>query len=211
MATVIHGGERELNLFTAGEPHPSMLQYMRNQAQEIGQYIQNTGNTFAQNVLTAYDTYYSDGALRHARVALSKVKSYFQEDKISELETIYDVQQAGPIMQRWVMTDPVIRKLYHEGRCSGYAGSYVDPFPGMIGEQDYNYRRVMDGMMVLSKPTEQEPDGNWKFEIYAEELLEGDVHLALHQQSAIMSTWERNRYALAHSLMDPTSKDGDML
>ena len=211
MASVIYGGERELNLFTAGEPHPSMLQYMRDQANQLGSYIQNTGNAVAQNVLTAYETYYSDDALRHARTALSKVKSYFQEDKISELESIYDIQQAGVVMQRYIMSEPTLRQLYHDGRCNGFSGSYIDPFPGQIGDQDYNYRRVVNGVLNLSEPTEAAPEGNWKFEIFVEELMEGDRELALHEQSAIINTWERNRYSLAHSLMDPTSKDGDLL
>lgn len=211
MASMLHGGERELNLFTAGEPHPSMLQYMREQAHQIGQYIQQTGNTFAQGVVDAYQTYYSDTALRHAQAALTKVKTYFMGDKISELVNAYEIQQAGNVMQRYVMAEPTIRKLYHEGRCSGYEGSYVDPFPGKIGESDYNYRRATNGLLQLGKPTEDAPDGSWQFNIYIEELFDGDRELTIHEQKPIMETWANLRFSLAHSLMDPTSKTGDML
>jgi hypothetical protein len=211
MATVMFGGERELNLFTAGEPHPSMLQFMKEQASVLGSYIQTTGSQFAQNVLTSYETYHSDGALRHARAALSKVKNYFQSDKISDLESMYDIQQAGLIMQRYVMSEPTLRQMYHNGQCNGYAGSYVDPFPGKIGDQDYNYRRVMNGMLQTTAPTEEQPDGGWKFEVYVEELFEGDRELDFHEQKAITNTWERLRYSLKHSLLDPSSPENDML
>lgn len=211
MATVLYGGERELNLFTAGEPHPSMLQYMRETAQQIGQYAQQSGSQFAQGVVQAYESYYSDDALRHARAALSRVDSYFQADKITTLSTIYQIQQAQPVMQRFIMSEPTLRQMYHDGRCSGYQGSYVDPFPGQIGEDDYNYRRVMDGLLQLSKPTEDMPHGDAQFVIYVEELMEGDRPLEIHEQSAITETWRNVRYALAHSLLDPSSKTGESL
>lgn len=211
MATFIGGGELELNMFTAGEPHPSMLNFLRQQTQQLGQYIQQTGNTFAQNAYNAYETYYSDGALRNARVALSKVKSYFREDTIRELASVYDIQQAGLVMQRYLMSQPDLRELYNAGRCNGYNGTYYDPSPGMIGERDYNYRRAVNGLMQLTEPTEEDPDGNWKFEIFSEELHEGDRELDLHEQIAISNTWDRIKYSLAHSLLDPSSPSGDML
>jgi hypothetical protein len=209
MPTVLYGGERELNLFTAGEPHPAMLQYAREQAQFIGNYIQQTGSTFAQGVVQSYENFYSDDALRHARSALSKVGSYFQADKIVELTSIYDIQQAQPLMQRYIMAEPTLAEMYHQGRCAGYG--YTDPFPGQFGEANYNYRRVMNGIMVETPATEDEPDGNTEFHIFIEELVENDRELALHEQSAIMETWERVRFSLAHSLIDPTSQSGDML
>jgi hypothetical protein len=211
MASVIYGGERELNLYTAGEPHPSMLQYMREQADYLGQYIQQTGSTFAQNVLNAYNSFYSDDALRHARAGLSRVKSYFQGDKIRDLESIYDIQQASPIMQRYLMSQPDLREMYNQGRCYGYEGSYRDPSPGMIRDQDYNYRRVMNSMLVQTPATEALPDGGWKFVTYIEELMEGDRELDIMEQVPIMRTWDRIRYSLAHSVIDPSSPTGEML
>lgn len=208
MPTVLYGGERELNLFTAGEPHPAMLQYMREQAQAVNNYIQQTGNTFAQGVVQTYENFYSDDALRHARAALAKVGSYFQADKIVELKSIYDIQQAQPIMQRYIMADPIVAEMYHQGRCEGYG--YQDPFPGQVGEANYNYRRVMNGIMVETPATAEEPE-DWAFHIYSEDLMEGDRELDLHEQKAVISTWKRIRYSLAHSMVDPTSKTGEML
>lgn len=209
MATVLYGGERELNLFTAGEPHPSMLQYMRETAGVIGNYIQQTGNTFAQGVVHTYENYFSDPALRHARAALSKVKSYFQSDKITELESIYDIQQAQPVMQRYIMANPTLGEMYYQGRCEGYG--YVDPFAGQYGEANYNYRRVMNGLLVQTPITDDAPEGNWAFNIYVEELMEGDRELDLHEQTAITETWAKIRFSLANSLVDPTSPSGNML
>jgi hypothetical protein len=208
MATAFYGGEAELNLFTAGEPHPSMLQYVREQAQVIGGYIQRTGHQFAQGVVDAYQSFYSDEAIHRARVGISRVKSYFQEDRIVQLTSIYDIQQAAPVMQRYIMAEPSLAKMYDQGRCEGYG--YTNPFPNQYGDDNYNYRRVMNGMVQMVPGDEDTPHG-WKAEIYIEELMEGDRELILPEQVAVTNTWKAVRYALAHSMSDPTSKSGEML
>ena len=45
------------------------------------------------------------------------------------------------------MAQPDIRSLYHKGHCDGYSDTYVDMEPGLVGEQHYDYRRVMDGVV----------------------------------------------------------------
>lgn len=209
MASVFYGGEAELNLLTAGEPHPSMLQYVREQAQVIGAYIQRTGHTFAQGVLDSYNSFYSDEALHRARVGVTRVQSYFQADVIRALTSVYDIQQASPVMQRYILAEPTLGKLYDQGRCEGYG--VPNPFPNQYGENNYNWRRVMDGIAQIEPPTEAHPEGTHKFEIFIEELMEGDRNLIVQEQKAIIHTWHNHRYALAHSMMDPSSKSGNML
>jgi hypothetical protein len=209
MASLIHGGEAELNLFTAGEPHPSMLRYIQEQAVAIGSYIQRTGNTFAQGVVDAYHSLYSDEALHRARVGISRVKSYFQEDRIREMTSIYEIQQAQPVMQRFIMAEPTIGKMYDQGRCEGYG--FTNPFPGQYGEDNYNWRRVMDGVIRIQEPSEDNPHGGWESVTYIEELMEGDRHLILPEQNAVINTWLSMKYSLARSMVDPTSKSGNSL
>lgn len=210
MATVIYGGNRELNLFLHGEPHQASLQFMRNQAAQIGQYIQQTGSQFAQTAIDVFENFYSDTALRHARVALAKVKTFFNDDKICELQSLSDFQNATSIMQRYVMSQPDFRKMYHDGRCSGYEGSYVDMFPGQVGEDDYNYRRVMNGIMQMEEPTEDEEHPGWHITVYSEELLPGDRELVIIEQVPILSSWGHQKYLLANFLDDLSSQTGEL-
>jgi len=137
------------------------------------------------------------------------VKSYFQEDRVVALTSIYDIQQASPVMQRYIMAEPTIAKMYDQGRCEGYG--YENPFPNQYGADNYNYRRAMNGMVQMLPSNEDQPDGSWKVEIYIEELMEGDRELILPEQAAIAHTWKTVKYALANSLYDPTSKSGEML
>jgi hypothetical protein len=209
MASLIFGGEAELNMITAGEPHPSMLRYAQEQAAAIGSYIQRTGNAFAQGVVDAYHALYSDEALHRARVGVARIQSYFLDDRIRQITSIYEMQQAQPLMQRFIMAEPTIARMYDQGRCEGYG--YTAPFPGKYGEDNYNWRRVMDGVIQLQKPTEDNPHGGWESVTYLEELMEGDRNLVLVEQNAILNTWESLKYSLARSMVDPTSKTGDSL
>jgi hypothetical protein len=209
MASLIYGGEAELNLFIAGEPHPAMLRYAQEQATAIGSYIQRTGNKFAQGVVDAYHSLYSDEALHRARVGVARVKSYFQDDRIRQITSIYEMQQAQPMMQRFIMAEPTIGKMYDQGRCEGYG--YPAPFPGQYGEDNYNWRRVMDGVIQTQEPTEDNPHGGWEAVTYLEELMEGDRNLILIEQKSIVNTWESLKYSLARSMVDPVSKTGESL
>lgn len=211
MATVIYGGSRELNLLVSGEPHQDTLSYLSYQADRIAQYAQQTGSQWAQRAVESFNYFSSHDSLRHARAALQKVKSYFQSDIIRELRTIEDFQTATPLMQRFLMADPWARKMYHAGRIEGYAGSYVDPYPGVRGIDDYNYRRVMDGRVQMVAPTEEDPEGTWFIEEYWGDLQEGDVDLTLGQQNAILSSWRQARYLVLTGLDDPYSSTGGKL
>lgn len=212
MATVIYGGSRELNFLLSGEPHQGTLNYLRQQTERVAQYVQNTGSEWAQRAVDTFNYFSSDDALRHARAALSKVGSYFQSDVIKELTTLSDFQNATPLMQRFIMSEPTIRRMYHKGMCEGYReAGYVDPFPKRIGEDDYNWRRVHDGRIEMLPVSEEDPEGSWCVTTYFEELHEGDKDLTLLEQDAIISSWNNLKYHLANGLDDPVSSTGGML
>lgn len=214
MATVVYGGELELNLLTAGDPGRETLRYVREQADRIGDYIRRSGNDFGRRIVDSYDRFYSDRALHRGRAAVARVNSYFSRDIIRELRSVEEIQQAGSVMQHYVMSEPVIRRMYHEGRCNGYHGSYVDEQPGRIGRADRTWRQVMSGMAQIEGPSEQYPEGNFKIQIFAD-LSDADDEapdqLKFHDKVAIRKVWDRARYAAQYSLLDPTSKDGDLL
>jgi len=211
MATVIFGGSRELNLLISGEPHQDTLSYLSHQADRIAQYAQQTGSAWAQRAVESFNYFSSHDSLRHARAALQKVKSYFQSDIIRELTTIEDFQNANPLMQRFLMADPWARKMYHAGRIEGYAGSYVDPYPGVRGVEDYNYRRVMDGRVQMIEPSEEDPEGSFVIETYYGDLQEGDRDLTLVEQNMILSSWRQARFLVQTGLDDPYSSTGGKL
>jgi hypothetical protein len=83
--------------------------------------------------------------------------------------------------------------------------TYVDVEPGLVGEEHYDYRRVMDGVM---QDTE---DGGWYAKIYVEDLKEGDRDLSHGEKVDILQTWSRLEYLMALNKEDPTSPEGGYL
>ena len=53
-------------------------------------------------------------------------------------------------MKRYIMANPHVREAYQEQRIAGYDGTYKDPFADDTIENHYDYRRVMNGVVVDS-------------------------------------------------------------
>ena len=90
-----------------------------------------------------------------------------------------------------------LRLMYHQQRCEGYTDTYVDMHPGDVGEQHYDYRRVVDGMVM-------EQDDELVSVQYFDEIKEGD-ELDIDDQVAILRTWDSVKAAIEENKEDPTS------
>jgi len=88
------------------------------------------------------------------------------------------------MMQRFIMANPMVRQLYHDQRCDGYSGTYIDVQPDATKEDHYDYKRVMNGIV------QQDGDGTMFYTQYMDQLHHGDKELALAEQVSILDTWE---------------------
>jgi hypothetical protein len=106
------------------------------------------------------------------------------------------------------MSQPDLRELHIQQRCHGYGELYTTDFsPGQIAEADYNWRRVMDGVVVMD-----EVDGqpSWYSRQYAEDLLPGDRELDTFERLDIVRTWDIIRMAIDAG-EDPSNPSGGTL
>ena len=111
-------------------------------------------------------------------------------------------------MQRWIMANPYIREQYHANRLDGYSDSYVDDAPGMICDNHYEYRRVMDGVFVFNEDPEDKED--WSFSTYYEDIHNSDTdELDLTEQLQILRTWEALEHFVRNTDDDPTDPTGN--
>ncbi len=122
---------------------------------------------------------------------------------IVPLRTLADLQCAQPIMQRYMMANPMVQQYYFDNRIEGYSDSYVSIDHGKIGEANYDYRRVMNGIVI----DVEEPDGSltWVAPQYYEDLREGDRELDMQEQSTILKSWDILELFLHAGKEDPTS------
>ena len=88
--------------------------------------------------------------------------------------------------------------MYHDQRLDGYSDTYVDTDPGVIGEQHYDYRRVMSGIMA---PVADE----LYYTSYIEQLRDEADELTASDQFRILDTWANIENLILSGGKDPTS------
>jgi hypothetical protein len=208
------GGTQHFNALLYGQKHPGTLQSLQNQFAQYDQFsrtMTDAARGFFADAHEIYNRYNSEEALRLARLANQKVGSIFKPDCIRSIWELGEIQQAPFTMQRWIMAEPTVRALYHQQRCDGYSDTYIDMHPGQIGEDHYDYRRVINGVAMEVPEVDDEGEAGWKISLYAEDLLPEDRDLALDEQVAILSTWDIVRSYIEAGKDDPTSPFGNKL
>lgn len=195
------------NAFIYPEKNAGGLQYLKNQFNQFTGVLTNTANSFIQASREQFERFNSNAAIEFARNMIKSVmtKVDVSTDRITTLWQIEQFQGASLQMQRWVMANPTVRELYHAQGCEGYSDTYVDTQPKMRGEDQYDYRRAMDGVVQYTE------EGDWFAKIYVEDLLEGDRDLTHGEKVDIAHTWTKLEYLLALGKDDPTSPDGGFL
>lgn len=201
MAQIVEGGSHMFDALAYGQTlHPGTQQFLQHQVERPTEALTDAGRGFLSGVQQLYDRLSGSTAMRIARAAKRAAGSIWQSDEIRYLASIGEMQHAPLVMQRYILAHPYIRKLYQEQRIEGYSGSYRDPFPEDRGENHYDYRRVMSGVV------EEDDDGGWSATTYYDELLPDDYDLSLEEQVDIIDTQENVIAAIKKGGEDPTSR-----
>jgi hypothetical protein len=196
---VIYGGTEAFNALAYGEQNPDNLAYFRERLDGLACTFSDAGQAFANRARELHDQYYNSNVAHIARAALRASQNLFMPNSVMMYQNIGQLQQAGTTMQRWIMANPIVRQAYHAQQCDGYSNSYVDMHPGKIGEDHYDYRRVMDGVV------QESDEHDWVAKFYMDDTLEGDVDLSHNQKVDILSTWDIANLMMAKAGEDPTS------
>jgi len=204
VAIIYDGGVDLFSAMSGGQPHPGTIDFLSRQFNNVSNNLSEVSRRFHEKAKTVFDKTYNSDAMRLARAASRRVKSLWGSDEIKALVNIGDLQHARVNQQRWIMANPLARELYHEQRLDGYQDSYVDMQPGVRGEDHYDYRRVMNGIVSFSEETENE--ANWSATTYFDMLYDEDRELDIDEQANILSTWHYLEMYLKAGKEDPTSK-----
>lgn len=200
MARAIEGGPSALNAFLYGEAHPSVNQYIQQASQYAHSVVTDAGRAFMDSATTLYDTIVNHDAYRLARAAMRKVQNYGINEQIHALTTIGQLQNAPTVMLPWIMVEPGLRAMYHQGRCEGYGEEYADPEPGKSGQECMLFRAVMHSMVVdpgdveASTCEDLQAEPNWGCWNYFEDGVTA-ADLKFHNQCDILDTHDAIRLA----------------
>lgn len=200
MAELLAGGIDGFDAVAYGRPHPNTLQFLENQVYQSSQGLNQAGQMFMAKAAQIFEDINGSNAMRILKAAGRAVRSLWQPNEIREISDIGQLQHAPLAMHRWIMAEPTTRALYHRQGCDGYSDSYVDWQAKVIGEDHYDYRRAMNGLVV------EDEDGGWHATTYAEELLPDDRELDFEEQVDIQHTWNAVKAHILAKGEDPTSK-----
>lgn len=203
---IIHGGLDTWDALTYGEQNPNNINYFRKEVQNFGNTLTNIGQSFFSNAQELFDRFNGSRAIQLLRQATKATQSLFQPNIVKPLSTIDEMQNATLIMQRWIMANPVVRQSYHEQKCDGYSDTYLDAHPGDIRETHYDYRRVMDGMVIVNEETDE-----WKVKFYPDDIYENDRELIHGEKVDILHSWDIIEMFMKAGDKDPTSQYGTSL
>lgn len=206
MVQVITGGEEVFDALLYGKKHPSTSAFLRQQVENVSDRLTDASRSFFSHARDVYERISGSEAARRARAASRSLKSIWNTDDVHAMTEVHQMQHAKPVMQRWIMAQTDIRRLFQKQRCDGYEGSYVDVFPGDIGENHYDWRRVNNGFVHFVTDEDGNETDDWYASTYMDDLLPDDEELTLEEQVDIHDTWSNVVAQIRAGGSDPTSK-----
>ena len=182
MGQVLTLSEPALELMLYGSKTGIMNNYLQRQMQTIQPAFNEFSNRIYNTIQTSYN-FINDKLTQYGLLnELHQNGVQALDNCYQELHSFTDLQNANFTMQRWVMAHPQVRQLYIDQNLDGYSNSYENVFGKNQGEQDYNYRRVMDGAL-------ESTDDHWVYKHYLEDILPGDKELDHYEKSIIRNTY----------------------
>lgn len=202
MAVIVRGGPDVFATMAFGTTHPSTMQFIQQQAQQLSETMSAAGQAFVDRGRELFERYHGHEAMRLAKAAMRAAQHLFQQDIIQPLMSISALQQAQPVMQRWIMACPEVRNMYNMQRCDGYSDTYIDMNPGTAGKDHYDYRKVTDGLLIEGG---EDDDYDWRRVTTVTDINEDDVTLTISEKSDILTMWDLISTMMKSGKEDPTS------
>lgn len=201
MAQFFDGGADFFRGMVYGDYHPNTIQTLTNHAASsaaMTERLTDAGKAFVEQVEGFVEKVDFRNTMRVMQAAARMVSSLWKANIFRELNTIADMQHAPPVMREFIMAEPEIRTMYHRQQIEGYNGWYVDNEPGVVGEDHYQYRRVVDGIAL-------DQGDKWVATNYIEDVLPGH-ELDVAQQTVVLNTWDNIKAKILEGGDDPTSR-----
>ena len=202
MGIVMELSEPALDLALYGDKSGILNNYLSQQLQNIKPAYNEFSNRIYQCLQSSYN-FVNNQMVKYGLLnqldsnGIQALDNYY-----ADLTSFIALQNANATMQRWIMAHPDVRKLYLDQNIDGYSGSYQNVFGKEIGEDDYNYRRVMDGVMCDEGDTTVVRQ-------YLDDLLEGDRELNHYEKVKILHTYDAIDYLLKECKFDFTCKSDE--
>ena len=193
-----------MDIAAGGHLDQQTVSWLGERSEHMFNNVSSMASNFFNQAREVYQMISSSDAVQALRNLTVKTDNVWATNNIHACFTIEHLQTANPVMQRYIMANPNVRDMYLNNTVEGYAGSYENLHGNNIGERHYDYRRVMDEVVIVH-------DTHIEYNHYYEEIPEGDKELTLYEKVDILKTWNLVNQALDAHEMDPTSPVGNLL
>lgn len=180
--------------------------WLAQQVYNVSEKLTDAGRAFLDGAKNLYETIHDSETIRKAQTALRLMGANLSNpNTVQWYNTLEQIQNASVTMQPYIMANPVIGNLYQQQLCDGYSETFV-PYEGEgHGEDNYLYRRIMDGVVVHNEDTDE-----YSYTNYYEDTLEGEREMGVDEVARVLTMWEIVEMAVENHL-DPTNPDGGTL
>lgn len=209
MSQIIYGDDHVAAELTYGPRSDGLIQALRDNLSFSSPLLTEQGRAYASYVGKVFESVSGWDAVRAVRRATQAIAGYVKPDIVTALDSLEKIQTAPPKMQRFLMANVELRKLYQAGRIDGYSESYIDIQPGAIGRDHYDYRVATHG--VVQTKTGDDESIAYEVTQYAMELASWDEPLNQRQRLDLAFTYSIALANLIEGEEEPTSCFGGKL
>lgn len=199
MGQILTLSQPAIDLVLFGNKSNILNNYLVRQIEQI----HPTFNEFSERI---YNTLQSSWNFINDKMTQYGIMSQLSQNGVQAVDnyfmeclTFQQLQEANYTMQRWIMCHPTLRELYIDQNIDGYSNTYKNFTDKGIAEEDYNYRRLMDSVLISNN------DDHWKVNYYLEDLVEGDKELDHYEKVKILNTHDAIDWLLDNCKFDFTS------
>lgn len=192
-----------LDICAGGHMDMNTQSWLGERSDALRATISTTASSFFNQAASLYTMISTSDAVQALRNMTVKADNAWQNNTISFLSNIEQIQCAPPIQQRYIMAQPDLRQMYLNGEVNGYGDMYENIHGNAVGQKHYDWRRVMDGMATVTNESVS-------YTNYVEDTRD-DVELTVFEKVDMLRTWQIIPDMLSAAEMDPTSPEGLML
>lgn len=148
MARLVVGDREVMSQMLFGPPSIALQNYIQTTNNYFSNNLTTVGQELVQSANNMFARLETSEAAKIAKAALRAVNVYFQNDVISQMYTVSDLQEAPDCMLRWIMAHPTLQEYYHDNRIDGYGNRYQPQYAfneGTVGWLNPDYVTVQQG------------------------------------------------------------------
>lgn len=206
--------EDDIDAELFGEPHQGTLSYLRDRVERYAPRITELFNGFFEDSREVYERYNGEQALRRIRARVRQSAEPMRKDVIRPLYTLESIQNAKPVMQRYLMANIMSRILHEQQAIDGYSDSYRTAYPGRRGFSDPDFMRVIDGVIWtedrhgIKNDFNRLGDDEDAWVAYSDMFKpeEEERSLDVIEQGDVLTTWDVLEAHYEAKKKDPTSR-----